>query len=361
MAVRHLLRLGVAAALLLAACGGDKGDSGANDVQHDWTALTATLDSHLGSGDNQVQGYSFALKLHGKTVYTRAAGTVTGSTLPMTMDLAIPIASASKAPSATVILSLVNDGLIDLDAPVSQYIGNAIDWPDDKAAITMRMLLNHTSGIPFDSPCLSDDSTTLKDCAQEIAGSTLNFSPGTIFGYSGAGYQVAGYIATVVSGKSWSTLVDERLTGPLAMSSFTYGNTANPRIAGGAWSTAEDYLKFAQLYLDGGKTGDSRIISASQVNAAKIDQITGKPIYYTPEPAGSGLNGYSFGWWISDAAIHPGTAGPEISDPGLFGTTPWIDFDKDYTAIVLISGTPDAGLAMFNAARADILAQIDVE
>lgn len=348
----------MSATLLLSACG-NTGDSGANDRGHDWTALTNTLDSYLGAGDSQVQGYSFALKLDGKTVYTRAAGNVTGTTVPASLDLPTPIASASKAPSAAIILTLVDDGKINLDEPVSTYIGDAIGWPLAKRKITMRMLLNHTSGIPFTSPCLDQDNTTLRDCAQEIANSNLNFIPGNQFGYSAAGYQVAGYIATVVSGKSWATLVNERLAGPLGMSSFTYGNTDNPRIAGGAWSTAEDYLKFTQLYLNGGMANSTRIISTSQVDTAKLNQIENLPMYYSPEPEGSGLNGYSFGWWISDDALHPGSAGPEISDPGLLGTTPWIDFDKNYTAAVLINGTPAAGLAMFNAARTEILKQIN--
>lgn len=360
MRAKLLLAAAVSASLLLSACG-NRGDSGANDHAHDWTALTSTLDSYLGTDDNQVEGYSFALKLDGKTVYTRAAGDVSGTNLPMTLDLAIPIASASKALSATIILSLVKDGLIDLDVPVAQYIGSQIDWPSDKSSITMRMLLNHTSGIPFTSPCLDKDNTTLADCAQEIADTDLNFTPGLQFGYSGADYQVAGYIATVVSGKSWATLVNERLAGPLGMGSLTYGDTDNPRIAGGAWSTAEDYLKFTQLYLDGGKIDGTRIISASQVNTAKIDQVKDLPVYFSPEPEGSGLNGYSFGWWISDADLHPGSAGPEISDPGLFGTTPWIDFDKHYTAIVLINGTPEVGYAMFNAARTEILQQLNAD
>src|SRR3546814_12986359 len=62
MRARYLLPLCVGASLLLAACG-NKGDSGANDVQHDWTALTTALNGYLGDGDNQVEGYSFALKL----------------------------------------------------------------------------------------------------------------------------------------------------------------------------------------------------------------------------------------------------------------------------------------------------------
>src|SRR3546814_12373652 len=103
----------------------------------DWSSDVCSSDL------NQVEGYSFALKLDGETVYARAAGNVTGTNLPMNLDLAIPIASASKALSATIILSLVNNGLIDLDTPVSQYIGDQINWPIIKRDITMRMLLNH--------------------------------------------------------------------------------------------------------------------------------------------------------------------------------------------------------------------------
>src|SRR3546814_14763989 len=122
----------------------------------------------------------------------------------MNLDLAIPIASASKALSATIILSLVNNGLIDLDTPVSQYIGDQINWPIIKRDITMRMLLNHTSGLPFDSPCLSEADTTLKACAQEIANTGLNFIPGNRFGYSGSGYQVAGYVASSATRRVWN-------------------------------------------------------------------------------------------------------------------------------------------------------------
>ncbi|NKF20845.1 serine hydrolase domain-containing protein [Solimonas marina] len=351
---RHLplaLAAALAASLALAGCGGD-GDKGADDVQHDWTGLTTALDSFLGAGSGQVLGYSFALKLDGKTVYTGANGT-------MSVDSVIPIASASKAPSATIILSLVKDGLIDLDTPVYDYIGSVVDWPIAKRSITMRMLLNHTSGIQFDSSCMNDDNTTLVDCVQEIADTTLNFVPGTAFGYSGAGYQVAGLVAEEVSGETWSQLVDERLNTPLGMTTFTYGDTDNPRIAGGASCSAEDYLKFTQLYLNGGKVGSTQIITADQAAQATENQVADLPVYYTPVPDGSGLNGYSFGFWISDAANYPGSNGPEISDPGLLGTTPWLDFDKSYTAVVLITSDTDTGIAMWNAARTQILDQLN--
>ncbi|NGY05716.1 serine hydrolase domain-containing protein [Solimonas terrae] len=321
--------------------GGDPG----TPPSYDWSALGATLDGYVSSG--QIQGYSFALDVGGETVYTRGGGNLPANAI-------IPIASAAKAPSAAIILSLVDDGLLDLDTPVAQYFGATFDWPADKAAITLRMLLNHTSGLPFSSPCLDDDSTTLEACAQEIAHTDLNFRPGAFFGYSGAGYQLAGYLATVVSGKSWGTLVDERLATPLHMRYFSYGTSDNPRIAGGLITCAADYLKFTQLYLDGGGAA----VSAAQTALVQDDQAAGLPVYYKPVPASSGLNGYSFGWWIADPGNHPGSAGPELGDPGLFGTTPWLDFDQRYTAIILITSSTDTGIAMWNDARRDILAQL---
>ncbi|WP_020648087.1 serine hydrolase domain-containing protein [Solimonas variicoloris] len=350
MRVKTLLpAVSLASALLLGACGGGDGESA---PAYDWSSLATTLDGFVGSSEGKVSGYSFALAVGGHLRYTRAGG-------DMAADAVIPIASASKAPSATVILSLVKDGLLDLDTPVADYLGDVIAWPLAKRDITLRMLLNHTSGLPFSSPCMDDDNTTLQACTQEIADTTLNSLPGNRFGYSGAGYQVAGFVATHVSGKSWQTLVQERLAGPLGMSTFSYGDTQNPRIGGGAVASATDYLKFAQLYLNGGSVGGTAIVSAAQVETAKTSQIEGLPVYYTPVPDGSGLHGYSFGWWISDAAQHPGSAGPELSDPGLLGATPWLDFDQRYTAVVLLNSTTDNGVAMWNAARPDILAQLN--
>jgi len=347
-----LLVAPVILALALSACGGRNHDDDVIDPIYDWTALDAKLDSFLGAGGNEVLGYAFSINVNGRKAHTRSGGIIGGDTV-------LPIASASKAPSATVILTLVEQGLIELDLPVSAYIGSDITWPVAKAAITMRMLLNHTSGLPFDSDCMSDDDTTLKACADEIGGRTLSFRPGLQFGYSGAGYQLAGYIAEKVTGKSWATLVQERLTEPLGMSTFSYGDTRNPRIGGGASSNAEDYLKFTQMWLNNGVANNRRILRAETIALGRTNQIAGRRVFYTPVPSGSGLNGYSFGWWISDKNQHPGSNGPELSDPGLLGTTPWLDFDKGYTAIVLITSTTDVGLSMWKAARPLIREQID--
>jgi CubicO group peptidase (beta-lactamase class C family) len=336
------------AAAILSACSIE----GSDDYRHreyDWAALAQVLDGAVGEGEAQVSGYSFVLNVDGRREFSRAGG-------DMTLETAIPIASAAKAPAAAALLTLEREGLVDLDTPVSQYIGEAIDWPLAKSAITLRMLLNHTSGLPTTSPCLDEvNMLTLQECAAEIAAAELDFLPGTQFGYSAAGYQVAGLVAEQVTGKPWSTLFRERVTEPLGMDSFGYGELSNPRVAGGAVSNAPDYIRFSQAILGGG----APLLSGAQAGALRRNQVAGLPVYFTPALPGASLEGYSLGWWISAAANHPGSKGPEISDPGLLGSTPWIDHGKNYTAVLLITGTPEKGLAMWTAARERILAELD--
>ncbi|WP_165797520.1 serine hydrolase domain-containing protein [Solimonas fluminis] len=321
-------------------------------VSYDWTELSAALDSYLGSGEGQVDGYIFALEIRGRTVFERAGGN-------LRKGMRIPIASASKAPSAAAILALADQGLLDLDAPVSTYIGSAISWPLDKATITTRMLLNHSSGLPFGSACLEDDTTTLQACAQEIANLPLNFPPGAAFFYSGAGYQLAGFVAQQAAGIPWTQLFQQRIGTPLGLAGFSYVGNDNPRIGGGALSDTSDYLRITRMFLDGGRAGDATVLSEQSAASVTGSQIGARPVLFKPVAPDSGLDGYSNGWWISAADAHPGSAGPELSDPGLFGATPWMDFDKDYSAALwMVEGT-DTGVDMWRAIRPLILEQID--
>lgn len=321
-------------------------------VAYDWSGLISTLDGYVGNSPEQIAGYSFAMNVAGRKVLSHGGGDLSDNSR-------VAIASATKAAAAAALLSLVDEGLVDLDTPVGTYIGTAINWPADKVEVTTRMLLNHTSGLAFDSPCLNDQNTTITACVQEIAATTLSYAPGTGFVYSGAGYQVAGLVAEQVAGKSWAELFSERISTPLQMATFNFGPTQNPFIGGGAVSTALDYQKLLQLFLDGGLVGNQRVLSENATILVRSSQIAGLPKYYTPAPADSGLNGYSFGWWISDMANHPGSIGPELSDGGAFGTTPWMDFDRRYAASLLINSDVQHGMDIWHQVRPIILQQIN--
>jgi CubicO group peptidase (beta-lactamase class C family) len=320
---------------------------------YDWSALDAALESFVPS---KVDGLTFLLAKDGQIVYEKALGN-------QTMDSFLPIASSTKMPSAVVILTLVEDGLLDLDEPIGTYLQGHINLPADKAAITTRMLLNHTSGLLGNPDCLGNRGKgTLQECAQEIVNAPLEFAPGTQFAYGGGSFQVAGYIAEVVSGKPWNDLFQERLATPLGLTQFTYsggtlGSETNPRIAGGASSDVYDYNKILQMILNDGQYNGAQILSPQTVQMMSTSQISGLPLLRSPGEDDL-LLGYSFGFWISDPSLYPGSNGPELSDQGAFGCTPWVDFDLGYSAVLLLKDRTRTGTEIWNAIRPIIIEEI---
>lgn len=356
--------------LSLCACGDGSPDSGGEPKltdrtsTADWSALDAKLDSYLASQNGPLRGYGFVLFARDGTLHTRVGGN-------QTADTVLSIASASKMPSAAAILTLVDSGQLDLDEPVKTYItaaGNPIFWPPDKSRITMRMLLAHTSGmigLSASQPNCLDRilSLTLAQCAQLIAATPLLTVPGTVFNYGGADYQVAGYIATLIAGKDWHQLFRDGIAQPLGLTRFTYGDPAtvlNPRIAGGAASDLGDYARILRMIQNDGTLDGQRVLSDSAVRELKHNNIAGLPILYAPFPqqARSSYTGYTLGFWVSSPSLHPGSAGPEFSDPSLLGTTPWIDEDIGYGAIILIDDNTSTGLDIWNAVRPLIIQQL---
>ncbi|MEW6085733.1 MAG: serine hydrolase [Chloroflexota bacterium] len=319
-------------------------------VSYDWSALDQALEDFA---PGKVDGLTFLLAKDGQVIYEKAFGN-------QTMDSFLPIASSTKMPSAIVIFTLVEDGLLDLDEPVATYLQGHINLPADKAAITTRMLLNHTSGLLGNPDCLGNRGRgTLQECAQEIANAPLEFNPGTQFAYGGGSFQVAGYVAEVVSGKSWNDLFQERLAKPLGLTTFTYsggtlGSDTNPRIAGGASSDVYDYNKILQMILNDGQYNETQILSPQTIQMMSTSQISGLPLSRSPGEDDL-LLGYSFGFWVSDPSIHPGSNGPELSDQGAFGCTPWVDFDLGYSAVLLIKDRTRTGTEIWNAIRPIII------
>lgn len=346
--------------LLLTACGSGGGDGMPIEERAqgaDWSALDSTLDGYLRSNGGELSGYGFLLFGPNGELHRRVGGTQSDNAV-------LRIASASKVPSAAAILTLVDRGLLDLDRPVAQYIeaaGNPILWPPDKRFITMRMLLAHTSGmigLSDSQPNCLDRllGLSLQQCAQIIAATPLLTPPGTAFNYGGADYQIAGYVATLIAGTDWHTFFANAIARPLNLRRFNYGDAAtviNPRIAGGAFSDLNDYARILRMVQNGGSLDGRRVLSSASVRELLRNQIAGLPILFAPFPqqARQSYTGYTLGFWVSDASLHPGSAGPEFSDPGLFGTTPWIDQDLGYGAVILIDDSTRTGLDMWNAVR----------
>lgn len=363
--------------LLLVACGGGGGSSGpasssgsSGGSSANYAQIADELNGFVASSPDaeQVKGYAFMLiDQQGTVLYQTAGGNLSASD-------AIPIASASKLPSALAILSLTDSGKLSLDTPVSAYLaGSAVTWPQSLSAITLRMLLSHTSGLPglqdYNNPsCISDQTSgiTLAQCVQDIADGGLGmataasqpYQPGQQFDYGGADFQVAGYIATLVSGySSWQDFFSAAIGTPLGLSSsFTYDNgSANPRIAGGVSAGVADYVKILQTVLNEGSYNGKQLVSAATIeNSLEVNQISGLTVAFDPLPT-SDYPGYSFGLFFSAQSVYSPSPGPEFSDPGEFGTTPWLDTGLKYGAILLIDQNSSTGIAIWNAVRPTII------
>ena len=162
-----------------------------------------------------VTGAGVALFHRGKIVYLNAYGLRdTEKGLPLTPDSVMTAASLTKSAFATVVMRLVQRGTLDLDKPIEQYLGKPLgdfDHYADLAAdprtarLTLRILLDHTTGFA-NLRRLEDDHKL-----------HIHYAPGTHYGYSGEGINIAQLVAEKVTGKSTTALMQEELYTPLKM------------------------------------------------------------------------------------------------------------------------------------------------
>jgi CubicO group peptidase (beta-lactamase class C family) len=255
-----------------------------------------------------------------------------GNYNPNTLRL---LASASKWLSAVVIMSLVDDGVLGLDDPAAKFF--PAQYTGQKGTITLRQMFSHTSGLPGDetNDVLSNDTITLQQAAQFIATNNLIAAPGAVFCYGGLSMQLAGACAEVASGQSWSNLVELRLKRPLGLTATTYGNTPNPRIAGGASSTLYEYATVLQMLLQHGLGGTNRVLSSNAVSVMQQDQTAGALIQCSPySKYGLGDTRYGIGEW-RELVASDGSA-LQVGSAGAFGFVPWIDNTRQVAGVFMV-------------------------
>jgi len=278
------------------------------------------IDNYVRS--DRLQGAALLLVKDNQVIYSGAFGEYSENTV-------IPIASGSKWLSAATIVTLVDDGTIALDDPISQYLPN---FTGEKGSITIRQLLSHTSGLPSKVPCMADRAITLAECVNQISRVELLAYPGTEFRYGGASFQIAARVAEVATGKSWNTLFEEKIKIPLNMVNTSYGTTLNPRIDAGAISTIGDYGNFLQMMLNDGVFNGSQILSKASIREMERNHTDGVTIAFSPQTA-IHTEGYGLGLWreIVDNNGQP----IQVSSPGGLGFSPWIDRQRNLFGVFL--------------------------
>lgn len=316
---------------------------------YDLSAVTQAFTDTLAT--NGIANGSLLVLDHGQKLHELYAGVYQPNTVRL-------LASASKWLSAVVIMSLVDDGLLSLDDPASRFF--PLEYSGLKGTITIRQMFSHTSGLPGDetSDALTSDTITLQQAAQIIATNNLIAPPGTVFCYGGLSMQLAGACAEVASGQSWSNLFEIRVKRPLGLTATTFGNTPNPRIAGGASSTLYEYATVAQMMLNHGLWGTNRVLSSNAVYVMQQDQTAGATIQCSPySKYGLGDTRYGIGEWREE--LRPDGTAYQIGSGGAFGFAPWIDLDRNVAGVFMVVNLMENVFPGVQQVKAAVRAAVD--
>ncbi|MBN2172090.1 MAG: beta-lactamase family protein [Candidatus Krumholzibacteriota bacterium] len=236
-------RLARLAALLVLVATGPAGPAQARASDED--AFTARLDAELPGMMKRlgVPGLSVALMEDGELAWSKGYGLAdVAARTPMTAGTIFQMASVSKAVTAACVLRLVDEGLIDLDAPVETYLTRWHLPPSDfdPDGVTIRRLLGHTAGLSLHGYPGLDPARPLPSLEESLSGDTggagdvrLVRPPGEAFMYSGGGYTLLTLVVEEVTGRDYCEVVDEKVLRPLGMTSSGYclAPGGSPRMA----------------------------------------------------------------------------------------------------------------------------------
>jgi CubicO group peptidase (beta-lactamase class C family) len=173
-------------------------------------------------------GCAAAVSLNGETVFEKAFGLAElEHNVPNTPQTIFESGSVAKQFTAAALVLLQQDGKLSIDDPVRKYIP---ELPDYGAPLTIRHLLNHTSGIRDWGTVMSltgagrGDRVINQDLALDVITHqrSLDFTPGSEYSYSNSGYNLAAIIVERVSKQKFPAFVEERLFKPLGMKNSSW-------------------------------------------------------------------------------------------------------------------------------------------
>ena len=358
-------------------------------------AATAALEAHIEAGD--IAGVVAAVARRGRLVYVEALGQrdlAQGD--PMPENAIFRLYSMTRPITSTAVMLLWEEGRFQLDDPIRTYLPQFTEQRvfTDAAApnlsqtraragdITVRHLLTHSSGIGSrSSPIYRAEgvrlrSITLPQLVDNAARVPLFEDPGTRFRY-GISTTILGRLVEVWSGQPFETFLQERVLDPLGMRDTVFwadGERARrltsvyrpdretgalrpyaiedvpfterpPLIEGGVGllSTVIDYLRFSQMFLNGGTLDGTRLLRADTVAL-----MTRNHLPDTVLPIGGGYmagSGWSLGFnVVLDAGAYPFPVGAgEYWWDGSAGTRFSIDPQHELIVVVMAAVSPSRG------------------
>ncbi len=361
--------------------------------------IERAFDGALAQG--AVPGAVAAVTDAGGTVFEAAFGAACASdAAPMQVDSLFRIASMTKLVTSVAVLILHDEGRVDLDAPLAEYVpgyaqpevlasfdagtGRYATRPA-RSAITVRELLTHTSGYGYwflDAPLLSASGA-----APDLFNPPfLMHEPGERFAY-GTSTDVLGRIVEPVTGAALDAFFAERVFEPLGMADTGFrlpedperlvpvhyrvpGGFAHepnepagiaPRGGGGLYSSAHDYLCLLRMLLNGGSSGGERILSARAARMLTTNQIgelfAQRQTTAYPERTNDflfmdGTQKFGFGVMIETRDRPGGRAAGAYGWGGILNTYFWSDPEAGLAAVLMAQLKPfcdPACIALYEA------------
>ena len=271
----------------------------------------------------EVPGVSVGVYIDGEEHYAFHGVTSIENPLPVNEDTLFQFGSTGKTYTATAMLRLVEQGKVDLNAPVRTYIPE-LKLKDEETAknVTVLQLFNHTAGWEGDFlEDTGDGDDALEKFVAKMAEIEQVTPLGTAVSYNNASLSLAGLIIARITGKTYEAAIKELIFEPLGLENtfffmndimtrrFVAGHTQHPdgkitvarpwslarsgSPAGGMSATAEDQIKWAKFHL-----GDGKGVDGSQVLTRESLDLMKKP---TVEMKGSAIGDYvGISWLIED-------------------------------------------------------------
>ena len=172
-----------------------------------------------------VPGGALGIIEQGRLVFATGLGVKrAGGTDAVGVDTVFRVASTTKPMTAAMIMSLVQEGRVSLDAPVTRYLpGLRLLPPFDPAKLTLRRLLSHTAAVPdYTEIACAEGPAALGDWFDAHPNLVLWSPPGRLWSYSNLGFSLAALVAERAAGLPYRDLVERRVLGPLGMRTATF-------------------------------------------------------------------------------------------------------------------------------------------
>ena len=271
--------------------------------------------------EGEVPSMAVAVARDGQIIWEEGFGlTDREKNIPATERTPYPLASISKPLTATGLMILVERGLINLDFPVNDYLGQVRLQAriGDAAEATVRRVASHTAGLPLHSQHFYDDEPHRPPPMDETIHRYGNLvtAPGERYQYSNLGYGLLGYAISRVSGESYADFMREEVFAPLGMGhtsvhvgpgleegqavNYTPDGLVVPSCdsdspgASAIYSSAHDLVRFAMFHLKNDLPDQRAIITAAAIDAMQNPSPETGPLREW-EREGSG---YGIGWFI---------------------------------------------------------------